>query len=323
MKNMIIFMLCITAVIGLPPAVSADEGSQREIIISRSPGSPWLGVQAADVDSDRVDLSTLPRNEGAYVLEVIKESPADSAGLQRGDVIIRFGDREIYDAGGLVSAVRKSRVGESLRITVIRNGGQAELTAVLGQRETPHRFSMRFPGESPRRQLPPATRSPVLGISAIDLNPQLAGYLRIPGEKGVLVEQVYEDSPSERSGIRAGDVIVSVDGHEVATTRALRRKLREYEPGATVMVGLIRDGNRETVKTELAESAMPRSFNFDFDFDIDFDFDPERFELEIFGPEGVRGFKERLHREIRSSVKPGLEGLREDMHRLKDRLKEI
>jgi hypothetical protein len=134
----------LTLFVGTTTFASAAGGQDDDSsFVLRFGNRPWLGVRIADISSERIDLTALPRPEGAYILKVVEGSPADSAGLREGDVVQRLGEREIYDAEGLAAAVRRADVDVPIRIEVIRDGNRHDIHATL--RERPRRFAFRLP----------------------------------------------------------------------------------------------------------------------------------------------------------------------------------
>ncbi len=285
----ILCLLFITAV------GNAQDEREKHVEIIRISGSPWLGVQLSNITPDIIDREGITVDEGAYVSNVTENSPADSAGLREGDIIIRFGDREIYEADGLVRAVRRSEKNEPINIVIIRDGEEHRLTATL--RERPRRHAVRV-ARPDRHRIMIEHRYGRLGVSVINLNPQLGEYFKVPDGKGVLVEKVHEDTPAEKAGIRAGDVIVKIGDREIDTSRRLRRVLSTYDAGEEIRIEIVRDGARRTLTAQLEERSAPE-FYFP-------EFDPEDLEIQIFGPGGAEEFK----RNLEESIRPGLEGLK-------------
>lgn len=300
------------------PLLSMQEDQQevRSIII-QAPERTWLGVRVSDVSAELLDLKTLPDGEGAYVIEVIRDSPADSAGLREGDVIIRFGNRIIYDAEGLVHAVRRTEVDKPVPVTYIRNGRQQHTTVTLRERERGRRAAIRIPRQADTPRMAMVPRYGRLGINTIDLSPQLGEYFQVPDGKGVLVEHVHQNTPAENAGIRAGDVIIKIGDARITSTRELRRALRAYTEGEVVAVEVVRRGQRQTFHVEIQHPG------FWFDFDFDFNFDPEVFELEIFGPRGSEKFREDLERKIEVELTPRLEQFRTNIEEIRDKLNDL
>ena len=98
-----------------------------------------------------------------------------------------------------------------------------------------------------------------LGVAIQGVSPEMAASLGLKDERGALVSSVSKDSPAEKAGIEQGDVIVSVDGVPVNDGNALRNRIASTKPGATVSLGLVRDGSDKTVRVTLRELASPQT----------------------------------------------------------------
>ncbi|MDT8324222.1 MAG: PDZ domain-containing protein, partial [Bacteroidota bacterium] len=155
----------------------------------------WLGVKLTSIEKI-VDGKT-EATVGALVDEVIEDSPADSAGIEAGDVIIACGNVEITDADDLVRAMRGSTPGAVTNITLLRDGEQRTVAVRLGTAK------QRMYHVQKRISLPGALRMPRppkmlwkqrtnYGFHLETLNPQLAEYFGAPEGKGVLIEKVRE-----------------------------------------------------------------------------------------------------------------------------------
>jgi serine protease Do len=93
----------------------------------------------------------------------------------------------------------------------------------------------------------------MLGIVIQDLNKELADQFHLPDTKGALVSQVNKDSPAEKAGLKAGDVIVRLDGKEVRDTRQLRNLVAATAPGSGVKIDVIRDGKERTFSATIGK----------------------------------------------------------------------
>jgi len=122
-----------------------------------------------------------------------------------------------------------------------------------------------------------------LGVHIQNLSDQLADYFKIKDGKGVLVTEVEEDSPAEKAGIKAGDIITKINDEEVASATELSKSVRSYDPETKVAVSVLRDGKKKKLNATLAESEM-NMFLAHHDFampDIEkFDFHDFKFEEE-------------------------------------------
>ena len=160
----------------------------------------WLGVTVQEVDRDLARSFGMKRPEGALVSRIVPNSPAAESGLRIGDVILRFGDREVADARALPHMVGRSEPGEKLDLHLLRDGRKQRLQVRIGALETDE-----------RDQLPVQREAPItnnLGLNIIDLNPQTRRRFDVE-TGGVLVVDVVRGAGSQ-AGIIRGDVILSV-----------------------------------------------------------------------------------------------------------------
>ena len=211
----------------------------------------WMGVMIQDVNERTAKKAKLDSEEGAYVSEVMDESPADSAGIQEGDVIIEFQGKKIDDADDLAKAVRQTLPGTKANIVLIRDGEKKTLTAVIGKRKTTkHQM---FGPKIPLPDVRIFSGNHVLGLHLLTLNDQLGEYFGAPENEGVLVEEVEAKSAAEKSGFKAGDIIVRVGKKRIDSAEKIERELQKYDEGDKVEFEVLRKGNRMHMSIELEE----------------------------------------------------------------------
>ena len=99
-----------------------------------------------------------------------------------------------------------------------------------------------------------------LGVRLLDLTAQLREHYGAPGGTGVLVGTLDDGGPAEKAGVRVGDVLVSVDGKDVASPSDVRRALADKKDGESVRVEIIRNRNRQTLMASVVEREGPRMF---------------------------------------------------------------
>ncbi len=214
------------------------------------PQKSYLGIGVADVNAERAKALGLKEERGAEVTSVTENSPAAKAGLKTGDVILEFGGTAVESMEQLTRMVQETPVGRTVKIVVWRNGGNQTLTATIGDSSS-RVFTYSFPNEWPRvpQMNPPRIvvpdipqfqmtwQSRMLGILGESLGqyPQLGDYFG--AKEGVLVKSVNSNSPAEKAGMKAGDVIVKIDDTKVTDTEGIRRVLaRDAKNTFTVTV---------------------------------------------------------------------------------------
>jgi serine protease Do len=267
------------------PSVRAGE-ERRAKVVEIGGGGAFLGVFLEDVGPE--DLARLKLNEarGALVEKVESGSPAEQAGLAKGDVIVGFDGDRVRSAGQLSRLVRETPPGREVSLEVSRDGSSRRLTATLGERTAgpfAHRFQVEVPDirveapEPPEPLLPDLEaedwqglhgqmpkwvyrfgRGPAkLGIKYQELTSQLAEYFQVEQGGGVLVSEVDEDGPAAKAGLKAGDVILEVSGKRIERSGDLRRQVDAASPGETVEVKVLRAGQPKTLSVTIGGEKEP------------------------------------------------------------------
>jgi len=199
-----------------------------------------LGVVPADVP---VDLrSTLGTREGAYIKQVTVGSPADKAGLQAGDVVVRFNGRQILDENALREAIAGAGPGASAKIEVLRDTKTQSVTAVLGElKEQPGSGTQAQPAPTAE----PKTRK--LGFVAEPVSPDMREKLGLPANvDGVVVRSVEPGSAADEAGLSPGMIVTAVNGRKVVSREGLDTALADAKSGRILslkVVTSINDGS--------------------------------------------------------------------------------
>jgi serine protease Do len=284
--------LCLTLLLAGSSVALADAGSASTYDQDSSnrprrmalENSGFLGVDLGEVTRANASRLKLRDERGALVTHVISESSAAKAGLQKDDVIVKWNGEAIESAGELSRHIRETPAGRTVRLGVIRNGSEAEMSVTLGDRtdyqsrirvsresetgsyrERPARE--RVPRERPERELrmriSPGYR---MGISLQSMSPQLAEYFGVSNHNGALVVYVQPDSPASKAGIKAGDVVLSVAGQTVEYPLSVHQILKGRAEGP-IEVRVMRDKQERTFTVQVEAEKMS-SFVFSMgDFD--------------------------------------------------------
>lgn len=258
----------------------------------------YLGVQTAEVNKENFAKYGLREVRGVAVERVMDDSPAAAAGIKAGDVIVRFNGEEITGTRKLTRLISEVAPDHQVRVTVSRNGSEQELTATLGKRPRPGleegNFSFAYPegmqkleleklksmpmlkdfpkGEMPKVFMPDgegrsftwrAGEGRQIGVGVMPLGKQLAEHFGVDG--GVMVDNVRENSPAAKAGLKAGDIITEIDGKAVKRQLDLIRGINDKKEG-DVMLTIIRDRNRQTI-TVTPEKSKDSGFYFQTDDD--------------------------------------------------------
>jgi serine protease Do len=249
--------------------------------------SSQIGVTVRDVDEDSKAATTT----GVVVDEVTGSGPADKAGIKSGDVIVEFDGERVRSVRQLTRLVQETPVGRKVSAAVSR-GGQRVTVSITPERGSDVRFAKEFglgrfdegdlswviPPEPPQPPTPPAApraprpdMSPLLpgfsfsyragsgrlGISAEDLTEGLSEYFGV--KNGALVRSVTEGSPAAKAGLKAGDVITSVNGSHVDGPSDISRGLDRLDNDAEFTIEIVRDKKPQTLKGKLEPRQRARS----------------------------------------------------------------
>ncbi len=261
------FVLAPTAWTQAPPAAPASRPEGRMMWLDGRGSS--IGVRIEDAEAG-----------GVLIDEVEAESPAEKAGLKRGDVIVEFDGERVRGARHFSRLVQETPDGRSVKATVMRDGARQtlDITPTAGERfgsrndhiialpdiereierglETlPRNFSFDFDWDSTPMIAGGQGR---LGARLQRLTGQLAEYFG--AKEGVLVSSVDEDSPAAKAGLKAGDVITSINGRAVNDTRDVTQEIRSAEAGKDVEIGVLRERKSLTLKAQLPERRSSRRF---------------------------------------------------------------
>ncbi len=166
----------------------------------------WLGVMIQDITPEISEALGINRDKGGLVSEVKEGSPADKAGLKRGDVIISVSDEEIPDAAALARKLALTKPGVDTKFVVLRDGKEKILTAKLIEHPENEKVE-----ESPDK----LKTEEELGIEVAEITEQLRGRFKIEAAGGVIIKKVLPGSLASEAGFRRGDVIVEVNGDAV------------------------------------------------------------------------------------------------------------
>jgi len=195
----------------------------RRVVAIRSAGG-YLGVGVVEVDK--------PGSNGVQVKHVDEDSPAAKAGFKEGDVVVEYNGQRVEGVDQFIRLVRETPAGRAVKMQVLRDGATQALTATLGTRKTMwSQDGPDFP-DFPMPPIPPLQlpdfrlfphQNAAIGINAQGITGQLAEYFGV--KSGVLVVNVVRDSPAQKAGLKAGDVITRVDGDPVATPHDITARL--------------------------------------------------------------------------------------------------
>jgi serine protease Do len=273
-------------------------------------GGSYLGVDIAEITSDRVAALKLKEERGVEIKNVDQDAPAGKAGLKVGDVILDFNGQRVEGEEGLRRMLRETPGGRTVTLGIWRDGAAQQVKVTPASKKEymakmykdkvkEWKFVTPEPMVAPRVEIPriemPAidvvvrSYSRTTGMMVDNLTPQLGEFFGVKSGEGVLVRSVEKGSVAEAAGLKAGDVIVKVDDERISDRNDFNRALRRKEGKTAILV--VREKREQTINMNVPPRRAPRgddesflrfpdfekSFEFgDFEFtneDLDFDLD--------------------------------------------------
>lgn len=238
-------------------------------------GGTFLGVSVEDISKENMSRYGMREARGVGVTQVVKDSPAEKAGLKKDDVILRFEGESVTSGRKLTRLVSEASADQNVRLTISRGGSEQDVSATLAKHEGMQNvFGGAMRPEILRGTMPPdvsrgtapfpmkidpgmiqinpgeggfafAFGNRRIGVSTQPLTRQLADYFGVK-DGGLLITSVNDNSPAAKAGLKAGDVITAVDGEKVTSPGDVSRAISKKEDGP-VSLTIIRDRNTRTV----------------------------------------------------------------------------
>jgi len=203
----------------------------------------WLGVSVQEVTKDLADSFKLGNPRGALIGNVLKNSPAERAGLKNGDVILSFNKQKIIYSGDLPLIVGRIKPDTTVDAVIFRSGIEKKMRVKVGVLE-----------EITKENIIPATEDKIddlLGLKLVpvkELSSEKVEQLKV--ESGVFVEEV-KDGPAKDAGIQVGDVITTMAFKEVSNLEDYNSILSELSTEDNLAVRIVRNGNGSFITIKL------------------------------------------------------------------------
>ena len=170
----------------------------------------YLGVMIQDITPELASQFDLKNNHGALIGEVEKNGPGHAGGIKEGDVIVTFNGDPITDSRQLQLDVAQTKPGTKVPVTVLRDGDEKTMDVTI--KPLPGTEDVADAGSQDSND-----NGTLNGVTVDDLNQQARQQFNIPDDvKGALITQVDPTSASAQAGLQAGDVIESINRHDVA-----------------------------------------------------------------------------------------------------------
>lgn len=201
----------------------------------------WLGVTIQNLTPELSKEFGLKKTAGALITDIFDESPAGRAGLKRGDVVTDVDGKAIRNVENLRNIVSQTKIGEKIKITVLRNGKKLVFHAVVT--EYPQDIARVVP-ESETAPVP-EDENELAGFNVMDLTSEIAKQLGLSrNENGVVIVKVDPYSPAGDANLKKGDVIQEINKKRVKNLDDFNRIIPHIRKGDTLLLFINRGGNK-------------------------------------------------------------------------------
>ena len=184
----------------------------------------WLGVTLQDLTHEMARARGLDRARGSLLANVVPGSPAAQAGLRPGDLVVRFGDRDVNDSAQLRWMTSIAGVGTVVDVTILREGRRMTVEVTMGAQERDRASTTADPSRDQTAQ----------GVTVTRLEADEAERLGMAGRTGVIVTTIASSSVAAAAGLRVGDVITHVGDVPVVNPAGFVQSMQAHEPGQLI-----------------------------------------------------------------------------------------
>jgi serine protease Do len=193
----------------------------------------YLGVNIQSISTELAKALKLKETRGALVADVVEGSPAEKAGVKRGDVIVAYNGNAVEDSHTLPAMVAATPVGREITLTVLRDGKEQQLRMEVGK----------LPSDETKAEAEESAQPAggKLGLRLHTVNPELARQLGLRADQGVVVMGVEPGSPAAEAGIQQGDVILEVNRKPVTSINDVKEQVSKTGDGDQVLLLVQRD----------------------------------------------------------------------------------
>ena len=186
----------------------------------------WLGVTIQPVTKELAEKFGLTEPMGALVADVVPNSPADKAGVKRGDVILGYAGKPVKDMHALPRLVAETKVGDEVALEVMRDRKKRPLQVTIGE----------LKAEAPTAPKAAQDNESKLGLSLQELTPDLAKQMGMAGKKGLVITAVDQGSPAAEAGLMRGDVILEAAQKPVTQVPQFKDLAGKLKPGEGLLL---------------------------------------------------------------------------------------
>ncbi|HHD82827.1 MAG TPA: Do family serine endopeptidase [Bacteroidetes bacterium] len=174
----------------------------------------YMGIYPQNLTDDLAKAFNLDNTNGIIVRDIVKNSPAEKAGLKSGDIIIVYDGKDVKDANQFSMLVADTPIGKKVPVTIIRNGRKKTITVKIGKLNEKSVASLTNKSDSEKI-------FKHWGIKYVDAGSEIARNMGIRASKGAMITGVRQYSNAYYAGLKNGDLIVAVDNHPIDNSQIL------------------------------------------------------------------------------------------------------
>lgn len=206
----------------------------------------WLGVKIQSISEDIAESLGVPENTGALVAGVTPDSPAAKAGIEAGDVILKFDSKDVTTMRGLPKLVAQAPIGKSVEVEVLRQGQKKTLTVAVGT--LPDEGDEAGPIDLDKKDDQPPPSTAVLGLALVPLTDDLRSRYGFDAKvNGVIVTEIDPSSAAASKNIRPGDIITEAQQEPVKEIKDIEAAIEKVKKtGGKSVLLLVEDSKGDT-----------------------------------------------------------------------------
>jgi len=235
--------------IGFAIPVNLAKRVVEDLVASGKVLRAYIGILPQEITPDLVESFNLKEISGVLVSKVEKDSPAEKAGFEIGDVILEFGEEKVPNVPKFRIAVATAKIGTEVPVRIVRNNDEMTLKVVLDT----------FPEDSVAASEQSTKGVVATGITVEAIDSQFARRSGVTGENGVVISNIDPNSPAAKSDLDIGFVILSIDGTEVNSPAEFNKVL------ATAKEKMDKDGRKTLRMYVIDKNKSPRFTVLRFD----------------------------------------------------------
>jgi serine protease Do len=314
--------------------VKEEKTKAKSGIRTEKSDQPWLGVYMQSVTDEIAEAFDLDVTSGVVINEIVEGSPAEQAGLQEDDIITRLNGKQIRNTDRLVSALSDYSPGDKVTLTIVRSSDDRsemsvrDVAVVLGDRVNEdddvsaldddrgnrNNYSYNFDWRGQERGY--------LGVNLMDINDQLGEYFGVARGEGALISEVVEDSPAEKAGLKAGDVITKIGDDDIEDADDVSDIVGDLKKDEAVTITVIRDKRALEIQATIDERENDDySYFFSPNFHRNF---PHVMQIPDVPPvPDVQYFDSRSSRRDMRNFNRSMDEFRQQMEQLKKEMEEL